>query len=171
MNPVIIIFGAAVRRGGQPSGAMVDRVRTAFREGQQLEGVVYMPTGGVGRHGPAEAELMATMLRQSGVPASQIRVEPTGRNTITSVLACVRLLRGETGAQFTGPVFAATSAYHLPRCVLLLRIAGLTAHGCPPTWGPPSSSIGKRWYWRLREIPAIPVDAAMLLVLRLLGKV
>lgn len=154
---VIVIFGAAVRPGGQPSGAMLDRVRAAFRLGERLPDAVYMPTGGVGRHGPAEADVMAALLRDRGVPPDRIRPEPTGTNTLSSVRACARLLRGHAG-----PVYAASSAYHLPRCVILLRLAGLDARACPPSWGAASSSLRKRWYWRLREVPAVPVDAALL---------
>lgn len=166
MPPVIIIFGAAVRPDGQPSGAMLDRVRAAHRLGERLPDAVYMPTGGVGRHGPAEAEVMAALLRDRGVAPERIRTEPTGTNTISSVRACAELLRGHTGT-----VYAATSAYHLPRCVLLLRLAGLRARACPPTWSAASSSSGKRWYWRLREVPAVPVDMALMAWHRLRGRV
>ncbi len=162
MTPVIIIFGAAVRPDGQPSGALLDRVRAAHRLGERLPDAVYMPTGGVGRYGPAEAEVMAALLRDRGVAPGRIRTELSGTNTLSSVRACARLLRGHTG-----PVYAATSAYHLPRCVLLLRLAGLRAQACPPIWRPTSASLRKRWYWRLRELPAVPVDAAMLAWLRL----
>ena len=157
MPPVIIIFGAAVRRGGGPSGAMLDRVNAARDFGERLDGAIYMPTGGVGQHGPAEADVMADLLRDQGVAASRIRPEPTGTNTLSSVRASALLLRGHTG-----PVYAATSAYHLPRCVLLLCLAGLRAQACPPPPGHASSNRLKRWYWRLRELPAVPVDAVLL---------
>jgi len=166
MPPVIIIFGAAVRRDGQPSGALLDRVRAAYRLSERLPDAVFMPTGGVGRHGPAEADVMAALLRDRGVAPGRIRTEPTGTNTISSVRACVKLLRGHTGL-----VYAATSAYHLPRCVLLLRLAGLNARACPPMGSTASSSSAKRWYWRLRELPAVPVDAALMAWLRLRGRV
>jgi len=166
MPPVIIIFGAAVRPDGQPSGAMLDRVQAAFRLGERLPGAIYMPTGGVGRHGPAEADVMAALLRDRGVAPGRIRTETTGTNTISSVCACAELLRGHAGL-----VYAATSAYHLPRCVLLLRLAGLRARACRPTWGPASNSAGKRWYWRLREGVAVPVDAVLMAWLRVRGRV
>jgi len=166
MPPVIIVFGAAVRPNGQPSGAMLDRVRAAFRLGERLPDAVFMPTGGVGRHGPAEADVMAALLRDRGVAPERIRTEPTGTNTVSSVRACAELLRGHTGV-----VYAATSAYHLPRCVLLLRLAGLRARACPPAGSTASSSAAKRWYWRLREVPAVPVDAALMAWLRLRGRV
>ena len=166
MSPTIIIFGAAVRADGSPSGAMQDRVDAALRFGRTLAGPRFMPTGGQGRFGPPEAAVMAAMLRAQGVPADRIEPEATGTNTIRSVRACARLLRGRKGR-----TYAATSAYHLPRCVLLLRLAGLRAYPCPPYRGPASSRLAKRWRWRLREVLAIPADGALMLWLRLSGRV
>ncbi len=68
------------------------------------------------------------------------------------------------------PVFVATSAYHLPRCLLVLRLAGVAARACPPPPLPASNSRLMRWYWRLREVPAIPYDAALVVWLRLSGR-
>ena len=163
--PVVIIFGAAVRPDGQPSGAMLERVAAALRLGEAI-GATYMPTGGTGRHGPAEAEVMAGLLRRRGVAPGRIVQEPTARNTIGSVRACAALLRG-----FRGRVYAASSAYHLPRCVVLLRLAGLRALPCPPPRRPASQSRRRRWWWRLREVPAVPVDAALMVWWRLRGRV
>jgi uncharacterized SAM-binding protein YcdF (DUF218 family) len=67
-------------------------------------------------------------------------------------------------------VYAASSAYHLPRCVLLLRLAGLQARRCPPPLAPAARSVSLRWYWRLREVPALPWDVALMLALRLLRR-
>lgn len=162
-QPYIVIFGAAVRDDGSPSGAMRDRVGAAVRFGRRiLPRPIYVVTGGQGRFGPPEAELMAELLAQRGIDEQDIVVEPTGRNTVRSVLAVTRLLRGTKG-----PVYAATSAYHMPRCVLLLGIAGLDAHRSPPAIGPASSRLLRRWWWRLREVPAIPVDSLVLSWLRL----
>ncbi len=162
-QPYIVVFGAAVREDGSPSGAMRDRVGAAVRFGRRiLPRPIYVVTGGKGRFGPPEAELMAELLVQRGIDEQDIVVEPTGRNTVRSVLAVTRLLRGTKG-----PVYAATSAYHMPRCVLLLGIAGLDAHRSPPAIGPASSRLLRRWWWRLREVPAIPVDSLVLSWFRL----
>ncbi len=151
----IIIFGAAVRPDGTPSGALRDRVDAAIRFGRTRPGVLYMPTGGQGRFGAPEAAVMTDLLRVQGI--DRIEPEPTATNTIGSVRACARLLAGRPG-----PVFAATSGYHLPRCVLLLRLAGLDAHACPPPIRRASTRRIKRWYWRLREVAALPVDAVLM---------
>lgn len=166
-QPYIVIFGAAVRPDGTPSGALRDRVGAAVRFGRRtLPTPMYVVTGAQGRFGPPEAEVMADLLRQRGVPADNIILEPTGRNTLRSAIAVARLLRGHPG-----PVYAATSGYHMPRCVLLLGMAGLDAHRSPPPVGPASSRLGRRWWWRLREVPAIPLDALLLAGLRLARRV
>lgn len=165
-GPAIVIFGAAVRADGRPSTALRRRVEAAVAAGRGMADVLYVPTGGIGRYGPAEAEVMAGLLRDLGVPAQAILCEPTGTDTLSSVRAVARLLRGQRA-----PVHAATSAYHLPRCLLLLRMAGLPARACPAPAVPAARSFRRRWYWRLREALALPFDAALMLALRLSGRV
>lgn len=164
-EPAILIFGAAVRPDGSPSPALRRRVEAAAAFGGGLPSPLYVPTGAKGRFGPPECEVMASLLRGRGVPPARIAEEPTGTDTLSSVLACAALLRGRGHA---GPVFAATSGYHLPRCLLLLRLAGLPAHPVPPPGADPSWP--RRWYWRLREVPALPYDAALMLAARLRRK-
>ncbi len=142
-----MIFGAAVLPGGEPSPTLRARVEAAFACGGP--GARYLPTGAVGRHGPSEARVMAGLLERLGVPPGNIRLEETGVNTRSSARACAALLAGERER-----VRIASSGYHLPRCRMLLRMAGVRATPCPP---PPAQD--RRWYWRLRESVALPVDA------------
>ena len=164
--PAIVIFGAAVRPDGTPSTALRRRVESAVTCGRLLSEVLYVPTGGIGRYGPAEADVMAGLLRSLGVADSAILPEPTGTDTLSSVRAVTRLLRGRRA-----PVYAASSAYHLPRCLLLLRLAGLPARPCPAPPGPAPRRLTLRWYWRIREGLALPIDAVAMLALRLTGQV
>ena len=143
---IIVIFGAAVLPGGEPSPTLRARVEAAFRCGGP--GARYLPTGAVGRHGPSEARVMAGLLERLGVPPGQIVLEETGVNTRSSARACAALLAAERG-----PVRVASSGYHLPRCRMLLRMAGIRAEACPP---PPAQD--RRWYWRLRECVALLAD-------------
>jgi uncharacterized SAM-binding protein YcdF (DUF218 family) len=164
----IVIFGAAVRPDGSASPALLRRVEAAAAFGAGLPAPLYVPTGAQGRFGPPESAVMAALLRERGVPPGRILEEPTGTDTLSSVLACVALLRAR-GHGGGGPAFAATSGYHLPRCLLLLRLAGLPARAVPPPGADPSWP--RRWYWRLREAPALPYDAALMLAARLRGRV
>jgi uncharacterized SAM-binding protein YcdF (DUF218 family) len=164
LTDAIVIFGCAVLRGGVPSPMLRARVEAAASFGRTLRShPVFVPTGGVGRHGPSEASVMAGLLRSQGVPAERIVAEETATDTLSSVLAVRRLLGNQVGA-----VYAATSGFHQPRCVVLLRLAGLDARFSPAP--PPAKNAAKRWYWRLREIPALPYDAALILLPRLGGR-
>lgn len=161
-QPFIVIFGAAIRPDGSPSGALRDRVGAAVRFGRRLlPPPVYIACGGQGRYGPPEAEVMAELLMDRGVHPDFIVPDADSRNTFRSAVFVAELLQGHGG-----PVYAATSAYHLPRCVLLLGMAGLDAHRSPPAIGPASSRWWRRCWWRLRELPAIPVDCLLMLWFR-----
>ena len=153
-RPAIIIFGAAVRPDGGPSLTLRRRVQAAARFGATLEDPLYVPTGGQGRHGEPEAVIMARLLQDLGVPAAAIRQEATATDTLESAVACAAMLRGHEG-----PVWAVSSGYHLPRCVMLLRLMGLPARAAPP----PEAAMGwrYRWWWRAREGAALPVDAVL----------
>lgn len=155
----IVIFGAAVRPDGQASGTLRRRVEAAARHGEALPvPPLYIPTGAKGRFGDAESTVMARLLRDSfAVPDARIAEEPTGTDTFSSAVAVLAMLRDHPG-----PVLAATSAYHLPRCVLLLRLGGLPARAVPPPEAPAAPGWRKRWWWRLREVPALPYDAALM---------
>lgn len=112
---------------------MRDRTEAAARFGATLPSPLYLPTGAIGRHGPSEASVMRRLLMELGVPPEDIVLEETGTDTLSSVLALRLLLRQHPDI---GHVYAATSAYHLPRCVLLLWLAGVRAKPCPPPQSP-----------------------------------
>lgn len=163
-DAAIIIFGAAVRPGGAPSATLRHRVEAAARFGRRFARPLFIPTGAKGRHGDAEAVVMARLLLEAGVPEQAIRTETTGTDTLSSVRAVRHLLPA------SATVYAATSAYHLPRCLLLLRLAGIRAEACPPPPVPASTSLSRRWFWRLREILALPYDALLVIWLRASGR-
>ena len=163
--PAIVIFGAAVRPDGTASRALRLRTEAAAAFGRRLADPLYVPTGGVGRHGVAEAVVMAGLLAGLGVPAASVLLEDSATDTLSSVRAVRRLLIGHRG-----PVFAASNAYHLPRCVVLLWLAGLRARPALPPRVPAARGWRRRWFWRLREAAALPYDVAVLLALRLAGR-
>lgn len=163
----ILIFGAAVRPDGKPSVTLQRRVEAAIACARSHTDVRFIPTGAIGRYGPSEASVMADLLRESGVASHQILLEETGTDTLSSVRAIVRLLHRD-GEQ--GPVIVATSRYHLPRCLILLCLFGIAAAPCAPRQNPTAESRWKQWYWRLREVPALPYDATLALWLRLTGR-
>jgi uncharacterized SAM-binding protein YcdF (DUF218 family) len=167
-DAVIVIFGAAVRPDGTPSPTLRYRVAAAARFGARFTRPLFIPTGAKGLHGDAEAAVMARQLIDAGYPESAIRTEETGTDTLSSVRAVSRMIRTIDPA---ARVYACTSAYHLPRCLVLLRLAGIRAHACPPPPVPAATRRSLRWFWRLRETPALPYDALLMIWLRVRGRV
>jgi len=161
---VIVIFGAAVRPGGRPSTTLLLRVEAAVAFAARFAAPLFVPTGAVGRHGPSEASVMAELLVSRGVPATRIVTEETGTDTLSSVRAVAALLRGRG---ISAPVFAASSLYHLPRCILLLRLLGVPARAAVPPVVPAATHWWNRCRWWLREVPAVPYDVGLALLLRL----
>ena len=167
----ILIFGAAIRPDGHPSTTLRLRVKAALDAAQRLPDARFIPTGGhpgaTPRSSPSEAAVMARLLMESNVAPDRIILEETATDTLSSVRAIRRLLR-EQG--LAGPVWVATSAYHLPRCLTLLCLFGIAARPCPPAPQPHGLAWWKRCYWWLREVPALPYDAALALWSRLTGR-
>ena len=162
-DAIIVIFGAAVRRDGSPSPTLCHRVEAAAAFARRRSRPLFIPTGAKGRYGKAEAVVMADLLKENGFPASAILREESGTDTLSSVCAVTRIIRRLPPV----PVFVCSSAYHLPRCLLLLRMAGIPGRACPPPPIPAAASQWRRWFWRLREAPALPYDALLMLCLRI----
>lgn len=163
-DAIVAIFGAAVRPDGQPTTTLRRRVDAAARFARHYRNPLFVPTGAKGRHGDAEAIVMAQLLTEAGFSRDQIQTEETGTDTLSSVLAISRMVPRDA------TVHACTSAYHLPRCLLLLRLAGLEARACPPPPEPAARAWLRRWYWRLREVPALPYDVVLILWWRLTAR-
>jgi vancomycin permeability regulator SanA len=139
------------------------RVEAAVKFAASFAEPLFIPTGAVGRHGPSEASVMAELLHARGIAENQILPEETGTDTLSSVRAVAALLRSRgIGA----PVFAASSLYHLPRCVSLLHLTGIRAHAAIPPIVPAATHWWHRCYWWLREIVALPYDCSIAILLR-----
>ena len=63
----LIIYGAAVKAGGAPSGSLLRRVQGAWEISQRLATPCYfIVTGGVGKYAPSEAHVMQKLLLNLG---------------------------------------------------------------------------------------------------------
>jgi uncharacterized SAM-binding protein YcdF (DUF218 family) len=159
-----IIFGAAVRDDGRPSGTLRRRVESALRAGRGEANPIFVPTGGAGKNGFVEAEAMRDLLRAAGAPAADILLEPNARDTLESVRFVDALLRTQGCVERVVPC---TSRYHLPRCWLLLRLAGWPVRLAPMQGDLgrlPARRLARFW---LKELVATPYDAALLLAWRM----
>lgn len=164
MAVYLVIFGAAVREDGSPSGSLRRRCESALRAGRGLDRPFYLATGGVGRHGPAEAVVMRGLLVAGGVPRSQILIEAEAGDTLESVRLCSRILRARGDAD---EVRVCSSRYHLPRCVLLFRIAGFRCRAEPVPSDRPHLGTPKWLRYVAKELVATPWDAAWLWALKM----
>lgn len=83
----IVILGAAVWQDG-PSPTLRRRCLHGARLFHDGQGDVVLPCGGPGRYPPAEALLMADLLRDAGVPAEAIHPEARSTNTAQNLALC-----------------------------------------------------------------------------------
>jgi len=162
---VVVVFGAAVRPDGTPSGALRRRIAAAVDYAGDRP-VLFLVTGGEGDYPPAEAAVMANLLRAGGVSDRRVIQEDQSKTTLESAVNCTKIIRHLTGIT---RVMACSDAYHLPRCRLLLRLCGIKAGGIAAADGRHANSWQKWLWFHLREIPAVPIDAIFVLARRMIG--
>ena len=163
LRPCLIVFGAAVLRGGVPSGTLRRRVEGAYRFAAQLPAPIYIVSGARGRFGPAEAVVMRDLLLGFGVRADDILVEEQSRDTLQTAVNSWRLLRRRPDV---GQIYVCSSSYHLPRCRMLVRMLGLPAAAAPMP-GDRAATGTVSWAWSVfRETIALPYDAIAMAVVR-----
>lgn len=159
----IVVFGFPVRPDGRPTPTLARRIAAAVVAARRHPEARLLVSGGPSRCGPAEAEAMRAALLRRGVAAGRIVADAAARDTMDTVRTAARLIPHEA------EVLAVSSRYHVPRCVLLLRLAGLRARGFGAT---PSrrERLAGRLYWPLREPTAFVWDAAIATWLTLKGR-
>jgi uncharacterized SAM-binding protein YcdF (DUF218 family) len=139
----IVVAGASVWRGGEPSKALSRRTLAGvelWREGYAPRLVL---TGGIGDNGPAEAEVAAELARKNGVPAAALVIENRSHTTEENA-RFTRLLIGDAS------VLVVTDAYHVLRSELIYRreFRSSAVVGLPLGKYVPLSTA-------LREVPAL----------------
>jgi uncharacterized SAM-binding protein YcdF (DUF218 family) len=129
-----IVFGAAVLPDGRASPTLLHRIEGALAWARSHPNAMLVATGARGRFGPAEAEVIADLLRARGVSGDRILIEPCGRDTLESVRLCDGLLRARGDC---ARVICCTSTFHQPRCAMLLRMLGyrVALPAIPSSWG------------------------------------
>lgn len=134
---VAVILGAQVLPGGRASKTLEARVRHGAKLYERGEADLLIPTGGLGEHPPREAEIMARLLREAGVPESATLLEDRAVNTWESAVLVAEISRREGIAE----VRAVTDPLHCPRAVRAFREVGLRAWAEPvyssPMWRVP----------------------------------
>ena len=131
---VVVVLGAQVLRSGRPSRTLEARARHAGRLYASGGVDLLIPTGGEGEHPPSEAEVMAGILREMGVPCEVVVIEDGARSTWESALLVAEIARG----MGIGEVLVVTDPLHCVRTVAAFGRAGLLASAEPvyssPMW-------------------------------------
>jgi uncharacterized SAM-binding protein YcdF (DUF218 family) len=145
-----LILGCAVWPDG-PSPTMRRRTRHAATLWHRGEVAWLIPCGGLGRHGPTEAEAMRDLLLADGVPSEAIRLEDRSRNTHENILFAKPIL-DVLGAR---EAVIVTDHTHAPRARLIARGLGLRATSSSPSLR--GARLRSTLHQALREVPATAV--------------
>ena len=156
----LVIMGAAVWPGGEPSGAMRRRVQAALAASRAYQDPSFLVTGGLGRFPPSEAEVMQTLLLAAGVPPDRVILDPESRDTLASVVHCAAILRTRP----FGCIVLCTDSYHIPRCRWLFSLAHVRADVAPISSGRAATGTLRWLYYYLRELVALPWDTLLILL-------
>ena len=143
---VAVVLGAAVWPGGVASPTLARRTDHAIRLWRAGEVQVILGCGGVGRHGPAEAEVIADLCRAAGVPEAALRREAASTSTEENL----RFARPLLALLAPSQVVIVTDGFHAPRARLVARRLGLQVVSAPV--GAPLTL--RRIRAGLREMPA-----------------
>ena len=142
-----IVLGAAVWAAG-PSPTLLRRARHGAALVLRGEADLLVGTGGLGRHPPAEGDLIADIARAEGVPEAAIRAETASRTTWENLALSLPLLPGPDA-------LIVTDGWHMARALMIARRLGLRARPAPC---PPGPRRAQRLRLALREIPAYAKD-------------
>jgi uncharacterized SAM-binding protein YcdF (DUF218 family) len=145
----IVILGAPLARDGLLTDVLRERVVAGYQLWEAGAAPLVCVTGGPSR-GRTEAEAMAEALRDLGVPAGALRIEPEARTTGENATRVAALLAGD-GVR---SVWVVTQPFHLRRACWLFRRAGLDARGWRIAGGLQDREPERALRWIRREYAA-----------------
>ncbi|MFC3069540.1 YdcF family protein [Phenylobacterium soli] len=160
--PAIVIFGAAVLRDGRPSPSLARRIGYGHAASEALPDAPILCSGGIGRHGPSEAAVMAERLAGLGVDPGRLVLDEASLDTLQSVVATARFVR----ARSLAGCVVCSDRYHLPRIRLMLGALGVATQVGPVAPGRGGAPLAHWTRMRLRESVAIPYDLGIVLTRR-----
>ena len=131
---VAVVLGTQVLRDGRPSRTLDARTRHAGGMYARGELDLLVPTGGEGEHPPSEAVVMASILREMGVPQAAILREEMASSTWESALRVAEI----AASRGIGEVLVVTDPLHCIRTVAAFERVGILALAEPvyssPMW-------------------------------------
>lgn len=119
-----IVLGCAVKQG-RPCTTLQLRLDAAIELWHEHPELSFIVTGGVSDpNEPSEAQVMAAVLAEAGIPVEQIIVEDRALNTEENLAHSHELMED---AGLGSSIWLVTSDYHMWRARRIARGAGLTA--------------------------------------------
>lgn len=143
-----VVLGAAVRPDGTPSGALLDRTRTAcalYHDG--LVHTLVLSGGRDPRAPSSEPACMREIALAEGVPAHALVLDETGTTTANTVDTAAALARRNGWAS----LLFVSHDYHLARIKLRTARRGLRAYTVPVV---EEHALRKKPYFLAREVLA-----------------
>ena len=156
-SPLIVIFGAAINRNGEPSGALLRRISYGLEAAREYPAAPVLCSGGRVRTGDSEASIMARRLQSDGIAPERLILDEASLNTRQNVDAAVHW----AGRGGHGVIVICSDACHLPRIRMLFGLRGIEARRGPVPVGPGAAPLSQWIVMSLRECVAIPVYLVM----------
>lgn len=119
----LVVLGAAVWQGGQPSPVLRDRLARAAELYHQGVADRIICSGGLGKYPPAEAEVGRQFLLRAGVPDEAIIMEPESASTSEQA----KLIKEICDREGFNSIALVTSFFHEKRAIQLFRAAGFNS--------------------------------------------
>jgi len=123
----IVVLGARVYANGAPSEALAQRMATACELYADGYAPLVIVSGGQGREGPSEPQVMRRLALACGVPDGAIVTDESGVDTQATAADTARIARERS----LHSVLAVSHGYHLARVGLALHNEGVRAMTVP----------------------------------------
>lgn len=151
--PYIIVMGAAVEKDEEPLEALKRRLSSAISLSKTFTDSIFLVTGGAGKNKPiSEAEVMRTLLINSGIPSKKIRGENQSKDTLSSVNRCSLILKKVNNCL---EVYVCSDKHHIARCRWLFFLLGIPTLKAEVSNEQNAYGLSKWVYHYFREYTAI----------------
>ena len=118
---VIIVLGHPANQDGSPSPAMQEQVALATQLYQAGLAPALLFTGSAVHHEHVEAQVMAGLAAQQGVPAAAIATETQARDTFENARYCWQIMQQHGWRN----AIVVTTPYHVRRASRIFHLAGI----------------------------------------------
>ena len=147
---VIVVLGAAVWSRGRPSPTLDRRLRRGLELFHAGMADRLLFTGGLGRHPPAEAEVMRRIAIEAGIDSSKIFVETASRNTLENAINSAQIMSDREWRT----ALLVSDRLHLPRAMLAFRSVGVKVGACGVSGAWRYGPFRRWWQYPLYEMTA-----------------